>query len=275
MTRKLKILGLLVVALALSALGASEAEAANFFHNHLGEVNPDQVIITGTNVTTDGTVHPYTLTFAPGSQAITCKNFLLEGTEDTESRVIDKEEPETEKPLPWTHENASGVRTITGTSLTLTPTLSDCTVSGLGAATVTNNECHTRLTSETSAEEHGGVHLECSATGSIVIKSSKCEITFKSQTFAKGIHYENTGETKVAGKLRDIDINATVTGISFTTNKNLVCLAAKIPNEGHEGTTIGKATIRAFEDKNSGENTKRTGVYEEGKQLDLWWGPTI
>jgi hypothetical protein len=276
MASKIKISGLLVVALALSALGASSAQAANFFHNHIGEVNPDQVIITGENKTTDGTVHPHTFTPAPGSKAVTCNKAIFEGTEDAGVRVKDEELDEKEKPLPFTHENATTkVKTITGTSSTVTPTYSECEVPSIGEATVVNNGCHYRLTSETSAEEHGGVHVECGATGSIVITASKCVITIKSQTVGKGVHYENTGETKVAGKLRDIDINATATGISFTTNGNLVCLAAKIPNEGKEGTYSGKVTVRAFEDLNKTENKGKTGVYEEGKQLDLWWGPTI
>jgi hypothetical protein len=277
MTRKLNILGLLVVALALGALGASSAQAANFFHSHIGEKNPDQVIITGENKIGEAeTVSPHVFTFAPGSKAIVCKVAKHEGTEDAGVRVKDEELDETEKPLPFTHENATTkVKTITGTSLTLTATYSECEVPSIGAATVTNNGCHTRFTAETSVEEHGGVHLECGATGSIVIKASTCEITIKSQTVNKGAHYTNTGETRVAGKLRDIDLKTTLTGMSFTTNKNLVCLSAKIPNEGKEGTYEGELTVKAFEDLNKTENKGKTGVYEEGKQLDAWWGPTI
>jgi hypothetical protein len=276
MTRKLNTLGLLVVALSLSALGASGAQAANFFHNHIGERNPDQVIFTGENKTTDGTVHPHVFAPAPGSKAISCTEVTYKGTEDTEGRVKDEEKDENESPKPYTHESpTTGKKTITGTSLTLTPVYQGCTVPGVGAATITNNGCHTRLTAETDAEEHGGVHLECGATGSIVTKFSTCEITFKSQTFDKGVHYSSTGETNKAGNLRDIDIEATITGIDFTTNGNLVCLAQKIPTTGTQGITEGKATIRAFEDENKLEDTKKTGVYTEGKQLDLWWGPTI
>jgi hypothetical protein len=284
MASKIKISGLLVVALALSALGASSAQAANFFHNHIGEVNPDQVIITGTNVTTDGTVHPHSFFAAPGAKPVVCKKALFEGTHNTEGRLKDEGEPEpggkseNEKPLPFTHENATTkVKTITSTSTTVTPTYSECEVEGVGAVTVTNNGCHYRLTAETSAEEHGGVHVECGATGSITITAKTCVITIKSQTVGKGVHYENTGETKVAGKLRDIDINATASGIVSTTNKNLVCLAAGIPNEGKEGTYTGKATIRAFEDKEkytTGATISEIAL-KEGKQLDLWWGPTI
>jgi hypothetical protein len=282
MASKIKISGLLVVALALSALGASSAQAANFFHNHIGEVNPDQVIITGENkIGAIGTKSPQVFTPAVGAKAVTCEKAVFEGTEDTAGRVKDEEKAEDEEegkkghPLPFTHENASGVKTITGTSSTVTPTYSECTVPSIGAATVTNNGCHYRLTAETSAEEHGGVHVECGATGSIVIKASTCEITIKSQTVDKGVHYTNTGETKVAGNLRDIDIKSTATGIDFTTNGNLVCLSAKIPTNGNAGTYEGEVTVKAFEDLNKTENKGKTGVYEEGKQLDAWWGPTI
>jgi hypothetical protein len=273
MTRKLKILGLLAVALALSGLGASSAQAANFFHNHIGEQNPDQVILTGTNVTTDGTVHPQVFTPAPASKAIVCKEVTLKGTGDTEGRVKDEEKDENEKPLPWTHENATTkVKTITSTSITATPAYSGCEVAGVGEATVTNSGCHFRFTAETDAEGHAGGHLECGTTGSLVVKTKTCEVVFKSQTVGKGARYENTGET---GKGRDVTVESTATGIAFTTNKNLVCLAAGIPNEGKEGTYSGKVTVRAFEDKNNAEDARKTGVYNEGKQLDAWWGPTI
>lgn len=261
MAHKLKALCLAAFAVfAVSAVAATAAQAENFFHNHIGEVNPDQVIITG-----EGGED----VFRPGPEGpeVICSKTVVEGTEDTEGRTSDVNEK------AFTHNN-NGTKTITSTSITLTPTYSGCKLGNLNAVVDTDG-CHYRFTAETVGE-HGRVHVECEAGKEILVTVPELGVTLTIPTQTPtggGVHYTNVGGTSDG----DIKAKATVTGISYTCKPALLCALGGVASSGTDGTyTTGKeVTVKAFEDLNTPENTNKTGVYEEGKQLGAWWGPTI
>jgi hypothetical protein len=265
MNRKLKALGLALVAVfAMSAVAASGAQATNFFHNHIASVNPDNVIITGENkIGASGVVSTEEFTPAPGSEALKCSSAVVEGTETAgASHQVE------DKSAPYTHQvSVSLPKTITGTNLTVTQTLSNCTFAG-GVASVSTTGCHYRFTSETSGSGHGGTHIECEAGKSVTISAVGCEIKIGTQTPASGgVSYTN--ETSVTSS-RDIKLKTTIGGVSYTTNGAFSCFLAGIGSGGSAGTTSGELTMKAFEDTTASS----TGTYDKGVQVGYWWGPT-
>ncbi|HVY79186.1 MAG TPA: hypothetical protein VG898_11825 [Solirubrobacterales bacterium] len=260
MATKLRTLSLAVLAvLAASAIGTGAAHAETFFHSHVGEVNPDKVIITG-----EGGEGRFR--FKPGSAPLTCEKLVLEGTEDTEGRTSDKGESQA-----FTHTGEAGVKTITATSLTLTPTFTNCEFSGF-EFTVDTEGCHYRLTAETTGE-HGRLHIDCETGKAIRVTVPELGVTMSigPQTpSGGGVHYTNNGETSNG----DIKAQATVSGISFACAPAILCGIIGIPVSGSEGTyeSGSEMTIKAFEDLNTPEDAGKTGVYEEDKQLGLWHG---
>jgi hypothetical protein len=268
MNRKLKALGLALVAVfAMSAVAASGAQATNFFHSHVNvsSASADRVIITAENkIGASGTVSPHEFTPAPGSEAVKCSSAVFEGTEIAgASHVV------TDKSEPFTHTTISSIKTITGTSQTVTPTYSNCTFAG-GAASVTTTGCHYRFTSETNGAGQGGVHVECDGSNKIIVSAVGCEIKIGTQTPTKGgVVY--TSETSSTTSTRDVKVKSEQGGISYVTNGALSCFLAGIGSGGSEGEYKGEATAKAFEDSVASS----TGTYTKGNQLGAWWGPTI
>lgn len=250
MTRKLKSLGLAIVAVfALSAIAASAASAAEFFHvDH--PTNGNKAIITAENVSTIPTVAG-AHTFKAGNATVSCTTAKFEGTE---ANLID-----------------NGA-TLTAEEATLTPTYTGCTL-GAVAATVTTTGCHFRLNANTTTEtpvtlvKQGHATVVCEAGKSIEISAGGCIIKVGSQTPEGGVNYVNTEPGTTAEK--DIDAEAHVTHIAFTTNKAFACAIAEVPESGF-GVYKGNVTVRGYTDENVAENAGKTGVYEHGIQVGIW-----
>ena len=131
---------------------------------------------------------------------------------------------------------------IAGTSassITATPTYSNCE-SILGQPTeIDMNDCHYRFTM-TPSSTTGEVHLECDTGKEITItigsSGSLCIYHIPPQTIGE-VHYENIG----TGTTREITINPTVTGITSTRTGSVFCPAA-----GNEGSYEGHITVTGF-----------------------------
>ncbi len=256
MTRNLKILGLALVAMtALGAVSAQSAFAAEeFLHWHPGEANPHAVGLTGEQHTTE----PNQVTRLFNGSGVekanfTCKKLKLEGTVEG-----------------VTHESPETGLTVTTQTVTLHPVISECTSTFGGALTVKTNKCHLHFEGKETAA--GGVQpagIECGAGESIEITASGCTIKVGSQaasTVEGGVHYINN--KPAATNEWDLTVEVNQKGINFTSSA--LCQLIGIPASGIESRFEGKWTIKGFEDL-GGE----TGAYKHGKQLGIWFGPTL
>lgn len=242
MTRRLTALGLAMG--ALLALGAVGAQAeVEYFHSHVGEKNPDNLILTGEQTGN------HVFTPVPGGVAFTCKKAKFSSTEEG-----------------TTHSGGALGTTVTSESITLTPSYLECEAFGV-AATVTTTGCHHKWTLHLNFVLFA-LHFGCEAGKAIEFSAAGCTIKVGTQSPGGGLSYENnkSGSTNEW----DLKAKAAVTGISFSTSGSFACALAGIPKEGTEGTYSGEMTVKGFEDLEKAG----TGSYVEGKQLGIWKGPT-
>lgn len=142
------------------------------------------------------------------------------------------------------------------TSITLQPTYGNCAMGGL-AATI-DTPCFNQFTGETTAFEHGIVHIECPTESNVRITVNGCTVEIGSQTPEQGAHYTNTG----SGKTRDVDFNVTMTNNKYS---KLGVLCGLIGGLTGELSILGEYTVQAFEDSGG----------KEGSQIGFWTTPTI
>lgn len=252
MKRKLKNLGAALFAVfALGALAASAAQGAEEFHSIETFFGKDAIIVTGEVATNEGATvsQPHIFEPKPGGIKISCKMAAVKGT----------------------NTGVTSGGTLNSPTATVTPDYSECEVPGIGKATVTTTGCHYKFYAETTRKTEAGVNqgkaeIICEGVGTIEISVAGCIIRIGSQAPGGGVNYVNTG----LEVFRDIDAEAHVTGILFTTNGAFACTLAGIPNSGKEGTYRGNLTVKGFEDNNFGSNEGVTGIYEEASQRGIW-----
>jgi hypothetical protein len=240
MNHKLKALGILVAALALSAMVVSVASADTALKS-----TQKNVIVTGEQIE-----HPGGNVFKTGNGEFSCTSVTGAGTGTSPDSVS-----------PFTF--------YEGTSH---PVLSGCTAKGLGSVTATTKGCDFTVTDRTNVSGHNIVHFICN-TGKMFefhIPSIDCVLKMGPQTPEGGIVYTNTEEENpdvVHG-------TGTFSGITYTKAKTstggapgVLCNAV---GNGVDGQLIGKARIRAYQDNgSSGDLTEETYQFTEGVQLPL------
>jgi hypothetical protein len=237
MTRNLKALGLALVAVfALGAVMASGASAHEFTSTS------EKTILTGTSELERGfVIH----TNGPESTpAIEC-HADYEGT--IEGKAV--------------------------SSVTVTPTISNCNNVLGQAVTVTTNHCAFILEGATTGE-HAVSKLECAAfdsahptTNKIVMKfGTACTLEFGEQVPKKGSRYTAT----TVGGFGHVTVNVTVEGFVFTKTGPL---CAGVPGNGTNGVFTDQVTVKGYEDKKSiGEGTAKTTpvmAETEGNQVSI------
>lgn len=259
MTRNSKTLGLVLVAmLALSAVAASAAQATEeFLHSH-----KEKTILTG-----EIKEGPAVFELSPGSGLkAECEAVKLEGT------VVGTKHESEVKGTTYTTGAGSG---------SATATFSGCVFAGL-PATIKTNECHLTVfgeTTETTAgKPMGTVELVCPTgkTLDVEVPALGTVVHFGTQLIPHGGSYTNinSGETQK----QEVTIVTTAgtegsPGISWTCTPKASCLAGLGSTSGSSATLVSKIIGKGFEDKNTGANEGKTGVYEEGAQTGIWIGP--
>jgi hypothetical protein len=244
MNRKLKALGLALVAVfAMSAL-ASAAQAdgtPEYFHSSF-----EETVLTGNSV--EGATGDQVFTPKPEGAAITCHTASFEGKADG---------------------TANGNTYTTAEEVTVHPQYSSCDKFAGQNVTVNTHKCHYDLSPTTEGEsEMATVSIvKCpSATnketgeGPIeIIVEGLATIKIANQALPKAVAYENVG-----GHVR---VNATATGIAFTCAPALACALGGVPSSGSEGTYTGDVTVRGYEYLGG-----TTGGYEEGAEATVSQG---
>jgi len=235
MIRNLKILGLALVAvLAMGAMSASAASATDFFTTS----NKNPALLTGTS-------HDHK--FSIGATSFQCTTSVFTGTAvhgASEATVLPK---------------------YTGV-LSATPHETPCT-SSLGTVTVHVNDCHYRLTGNTTGSDVGTdatVWIQCPVGKVIQITGAfGCTISVPSQTpTSGGVIYTNaTNHTGGAA----VTVKATATGITFTTTGP--CGLVGLPAHGNNAIYTGTLTATGWEDKNL--NTADLTNVEEGARVPV------
>jgi hypothetical protein len=214
MTRNLKALGLALVAVfAMSAVAASSAPALHFTGGTgITKVDGAQV---GLNV------------FTANGSPIECEEATFSGT----------------------------VVATTTTEQTITPTYNKCRFASKTVnTTVDMNGCAFILTIPNAANVNNPVHVECpTGTGTIThngVANTKviivtipglCEFTIPEQTpTTGGVKYE----AGTSGGKKDVTVNASITGIHYTTHGNCQILSGKATDfTWSDGTYNGKITF--------------------------------
>jgi hypothetical protein len=241
MNRKLKALGVLVAALAFSAIAVSAASADTAL-----KTTNKNVILTGNQIP-----HVGGNKFTTGMGEITCTDASV--TYSGTATSPDEKSP------------------FTIYEATIHPTYKDCTAKGLGKAEVTTKGCDFTLTDRTNGS-HNMAHLICN-TGKVIevhIASIDCVLKMAAQTPGGGVIYTNN-ETPIPD---DVEATVTSTGITYTKIKTSTggapgALCNAVGN-GADGTLLSNVTIRAYEDKGmTGDLTEETYVFTEGNQLPL------
>jgi hypothetical protein len=214
----LKALGLaLFAAFAMSAFVAQAASAVN----HEFEVTEAPAVSTGVNTTN------HVLLVSEGFAEVICKHATFVGTQAAE--VQDR--------------------------LSVYPTYSECSIPGVGGATVTNNGCTYDFDSDTVVS-HAPVSLDCDHKGSITVVAGggACTIHFSDTHTEKtvtvnqnlvGVVYKNE---ELGVEKHAVEVVATVTGVTYEATGGFCELLGVVPGTNHDGEVKGSATVQAFED---------------------------
>jgi hypothetical protein len=218
MIRKFKALGLALVAVfAMSAViaSAASASAGTLTTFPAGKT----VVATGEQIGE----HVFTLTDHPVGAAfnnVKCKKAIFDGV---------------------------GTVATGATSVTVTPTYSECTAFGQ-PATITHNGCNYVLSTGTPTA--GGWHvntaLSCPAGKFIEVHTGTCAVTIAAQGPLTTSAATNSGVANPETGM-DLLLHTNITGITYTVTKdNIGCPltgpAGKLWHKGdYEGTTTGKA----------------------------------
>jgi hypothetical protein len=222
MTRKLKALGVALIAVfAMSVVAASAAQAK---FDTLTTFPTTNVFLTAKALQTQE------LSIQGGKAKLKCSEVELEVGEG-KSTNSDKSTSGTAYPKYNKTENT-------------------CEESPFGKMTVHMNGCYYTYTSETDVNGDAEVHVICPEGQKITLTGpAGCNISFGEQTL-KGVHYTNettspgTNETEM-----HIKLEPTVGGISWTATA--ACALVGIKASGTDGTYTGNVTVTADEDVNN------------------------
>jgi hypothetical protein len=238
MTRKIRALGLAVVAMAAMSVAATSAQAFEMHTVHQGNVT-----LTGEQTT------QFVAQTAAGTVKCTAANF--EGT------------------TPY----VSGTQ-ITGQESTLTLTLAGCQMFGLAGAikmngckfTITNKSAGGSTTSKTGYVDVAG----CTAGKQIEIigGGGACTETVPEQQHLSHVVFENLG----SGSQADVEINLTLSGIKYEIHGAL-CPGSPTPTVlTSDGKTEGKATFKSHKYAGSEQVTLHSHQYSKllaGEQVGM------
>jgi hypothetical protein len=231
MTRKVKVLGLALVAVCAIGAVAASAASAHKFHS---EVEP--TVLTSNNES------PITIGIKNTEFKVECGKSAMNGT--LELMV---------KELILVH-----------------PTYSECKW-GAKEATIDTSECDYYLYGETTEhlntegflETDAPVTIECTPGKTITITSGLCKVKIETQKI-HGATYKN--ETDVGGeKKEDITIKMTLDKIKY---KSEGC-GLLVPKEGEEGYLTGPYTMTGYEDKDTEPPKAHQCTFKEGKQVGI------
>ena len=235
MTRKLKALGLALLALGAMSAIAAQAASATTVVNHEFETTSAPVVLTGTSTTN----HVYSL----GGVPAVCEVLTFVGTQS--EATVDH--------------------------ITVTPSLHTNCKLGSTTIHVTNNGCSYTFDSDT-VDGSARVSIVCNHTGSITFTDSggACVIHF-SDTHTNGVTvnqnlpgvtYANAGTPPN----HDVSVAMNVAGIAYEAT-GFGCTLIGIPSTGVNGTTTVSMTVRAYEDVGSSGENKHNNV-QVGWQLE-------
>lgn len=241
MTRNLKALGLALVAVfAMSALVVSAAQAEEVKHTFTSEVTP--TVLTGKQET--GTKHAFTVGTGANAHTTTCEKAEFAGTQEGKE----------------------------ANTVTLKPTYSECSASGLGAATVRTNHCAYVFQSDTVTSEDAAVEVECAEGSSIEVEVPSVGVTLHigAQTPAGGNHYTNLAEHPAAGGKMAVTAKTTVSGVHYTCSGG-GCFLLEGGGTGSNGTYTGESWVTGYNDTGSKlEGTATTTpTLSEGSQVGV------
>jgi hypothetical protein len=236
MIRNLKALGLAVVAVfAMSAMTASAASATDFF-----TTSKESAWLTGTS---------HDNKFSLGNTNFECTTSKFTATVENGKSV------------------ATALPNYTG-RINETPHGTACDAT-LGTVTIDVNDCHYKLTGETTGSDGGTdatVWIECPTGQSIQITSSAGPvISVPSQTPTEGgVTYTNVPNHSAAGSA--VKVTATATGITATCAPTFTCGLAGIPSHSNTSKYTGTVTVTGYED-GGGTTTAPT----EGSPIPVEW----
>lgn len=215
MIRKIKALGLALVAVfAMSAVVASAASATN---GTLTTFPTTTVVATGEQVGE----HVFTLTDHPiiggGFANVKCKKATFDGV---------------------------GTNKDGDTTVTVTPTYSECTAFGL-AATIEHDECTYILHTGTTTGL-GGWHVvttvSCPEGKTITIKTATCEVRVGSQSLT-------TSEVTNSGTSAEMDLllHTNIENIAYTVTKDGIGCPLSGTGSFSKGDYVGTTTVKAHD----------------------------
>jgi hypothetical protein len=238
MTRKIKVLGLAIVAVAAMSMAAASTQA---FEMHT--VNAGHVTLTGEQTT------QFVAQTAAGTVVCTTANF--EGT------------------TPY----VSGTQ-ITGQESTLTPTLAGCQAFGL-AAQIKMNGCKFTITNKSAAgvttSKTGYVDIVGCTVGKqieIIGGGGACTETIPQQNNLSHVVFENKG----SGSQADVEINLTLSGITYEIHGGFCPGSPTQTVLTHDGKTEGKATFKSHKYAGSEQVTLHSHQYNKllaGEQVGM------
>ncbi len=211
MNRKLKALGLALVALcAFAAVSATGASANSKFTSESGHTE-----LKGSQIGIDK--------FKTAAGTVECNEATYTGTSaSTET-----------------------------TEQTINPTYSECKAFGFVNAVIDMNGCDYLFTIKTEgvpAVQKNSIHIVCPAEKVISVTAFNCEVTVPPQTIENGVTYINSG---TGGTGMDIETTVHATGLTYiqhsksfpgcTTNGGTGGLSTSLY---HDGTYDGTATLQ-------------------------------
>jgi hypothetical protein len=217
MIRKFKALGLALIAVfAMSAVVASAAQAT------AGTLTAEGKTVTVTGEQILGNEHVFTLTdhqTPPGSGVFAttkCKKAHFDGI---------------------------GSVTDGATSITVTPTYSECTAFGQ-PATVEHTSCKYVLKTETPAGTgwHVNTAIVCNPGDEIHVQTGTCSVTVPAQEDLTTSEVTNSGG---AGTAMDLLLDTNIKGITYTVTKDNIGCPLSGTGTFHNGDYVGKTTVKA------------------------------
>jgi hypothetical protein len=249
MTRKLKVLGLALVAvLAMSAMMASAAQAVE--HTFESSSVNEKTILTGSNTGKE------VFTVGLGEAEVSCTSSIFEGTVEG-----NKVKEVTVTPTYGKTTKPSGCEDAVSKS----------------EAIVHTNHCAYILHNVTDANGDAPVSIECSGTPkeeiTVTLPALGVTIHVPEQTPAGGVHYTNLKEHG-PGKKEAVTVKSTVSGIHYRcTGSEVFCFFLN----GVDGTYKGDTDVTGYEDKSASalsgtEKTTPSGTIE-GEQVNVTVNP--
>ena len=139
---------------------------------------------------------------------------------------------------------AGTVASSSASSITATPSFSECTCLGV-LCTADVNECDYLL--KIDAESLGTVDIACPAGKEITLTASKCTIHIPPQTGVGTISYQEIG----TGTTREIELGLNLAGIHYAHTEG-TGIGKCSTGTGTNGTLAGTATMTGEGDPGSG-----------------------